>query len=330
MVDEPVAGDVTKPLWGFEESTLSELAGEVDAVVNLAGETNWAAPRGSLYRANVLGAVNGFDVAARLRALGGRCAAYVYASSIHVAGSLTGRVPERPLPPDGSRTAYEQSKWLAEQALLDRAAAGEGPPVVIARVGGLVGNSVSGRTARRNSLYMLPTLWNRLPGRVMPYVPAGRVDMLPRDDAARMIAELARVATEQPLGPAEVVHVCAGEDAPTIQALLAAVRSLRAREPDDMPRLLPGPQRFGAAAVDLYRRLQRPAPEWHNALAGLRYISIDRQFERARLAALVRAPLPSPPIELLARLVFGEAPAPPTALEAAVHERDGAFARFAG
>lgn len=330
-VGEPVEGDVRRPLWGLADDVIERLAGEVDVVLNLAGETNWAAAGRDLHAANVLGPLNGFDVARRLRALGGRCAAYVHASSVHVAGGMTGLIPESPFGPDGARTPYEQSKWLAEQALLERAAGSvDDPPLVIARIGGLVGNSVTGRTARRNSLYILPTLWDRVPGRLLYFAAGGRVDMLPRDEAARLVLDLARAACEGRVAGAELVHVCAGEDAPAFHALLSAVRSQRIREPDAMPRVIHGSAARMSWTIDTLLRVQRPPAEWANALVGLRYIGIDRLFERARLAALVDAPLPAPPLELLARLVFGEPRAAAAPREASPWSDDGAFARFAG
>jgi hypothetical protein len=67
-----------------------------------------------------------------------------------------------------------------------------------------------------------------------------------------------------------------------------------------------------------------PAAE-QNLLVGLRYLALDRVFERARIASLVDGPLPKVSAEQLARLVFESEPFAPPPLEG-----DLVLARFAG
>ena len=320
LAERTIEGDVTAPFWGLSAAGVRRLAGEVDVVLDLAGETNWAAPVRRLTAVNVLGALNGQRLAAAL-ADHGPAPLYCYASSIHAAGAVLGHVPERPLPAGGERTAYEQSKWVAERRLLE---GGRTVPTAIARIGGLVGNSVTGATAKRHSLYMLADRWGSMPWGLMPVARRGRVDMLPRDDAARMLLDMIERLRAAPPGEPAIAHVCAGEAAPTTEALFAAIGYVAGGRVASQ-RTLPVPARalvWGSGNLDRLRSL--PAPE-QNLLVGLRYLALDRVFERVRIAELVEGPLPHPSAEQLARLAFetpAEEPAPPAG--------DPVLARFAG
>lgn len=325
LADRTLEGDVTAPRWGLSDATLRTLAGEVDVVLDLAGETNWAAPTRRLLATNVTGATQGHEVARALRAAGGERVAYCYASSIHAAGARLGRIPESPFDAHGERTPYEQSKWLAERRLLDVVRAGSGPPVGIARVGGLVGNSVTGETAKRNSLYMLADRWERLPGRLLPMVGRGRIDMLPRDVAADLLLRFAEGLWRSAPPRPEIGHVCAGESAPTAAALLGALRSVDGEGRVAPPRALPLPARPLVWASQHVDRFHALSTLQRNAVIGLRYLALDRVFERSRLARLVGCDLPAPTVEQLARLAF-ELPGP----EPVPWRRDQALARFAG
>lgn len=302
LAERTVDGDVTRPLWGVAREDVDRLRGRVDAVLDLAGETNWAAPASRLTAVNVNGAANGLELARALAGPGGP-PLYCYASSIHAAGGIEGWIPERALGPDGRRTAYEQSKWLAEQVLQARARAG-GVPLAIARVGGLVGSSETGATAKRNSLYVLADEWRRLPGRLLPLTRRGRVDMLPRDDAGRLLARLLGALRLRPPRTPEIVHVCAGESAPTSAALLAVVRAADPYGAVALPRTArfsPRPLTWLSEHLD---RVHELTPTTSNMLWGLRYLTLDRLFERSRIGQIVGGDLPSPSVEQLARLVF--------------------------
>jgi len=290
-------------------------------LVAVAGETNWAAPARRLTAVNVLGALGGAQVAKEL-ASDGDAPLYCYASSIHAAGAVLGHVPELPFPANGERTAYEQAKWLAERRLLD--AARDGTPTAIARIGGLVGSSRSGATAKRNSLYMLADRLDELPGGLLPVVRAGRVDMLPRDEAADLLlAMLARLHAEPPAEPV-IAHVCAGEAAPTTDALIAALR-YRAHGRAGRPRTVRVPARALVWSSANLHRLRAFGVADQNLLVGLRYLSLDRVFERTRLASLVERTLPEPSADQLVRLAFEVPSSQPQPSRG-----DPVLARFAG
>lgn len=301
LAEATETGDVTEPLWGLDDTALDRLAERVDGVLNVAAETNWAAARRQLHRVNVLGAAHGADVAAELARRRSEPVQYIYAGSIHAAGDRDGWIGERPFEPNAGRTPYEQSKWLAERTLLSPVARSEGVRVRIARVGGIVGNSETGATAKRNSLYMLPDRWDDMPGRFLPISPRGRVDMMPRDRVGEMLLDYAR---STPDGDEEIVHVCAGESAPTVEALLDSVRSLDLTGARSRPRTVPVSPRPLVWASQHLERFHKLSITWRNALTGVRYLAFERLFERDRLAGALGSRPPTTSAEQLARLAF--------------------------
>lgn len=299
-----VPGDVRDPGWGLSDRTLDELSRTVDVVVNLAGDTNWAGSGRSLYAVNVLGARHGLDVARELQRRSGRHVAYCYASSIFVAGGALNRIAEAPLGTDRHRTAYEHSKWVAERELAALHRPGD-PSVLISRVGPLLGDSRTGTTLKRNSLYLLAERWDDLPGRMLPVMRGARVDVLPRDvAAATLLDSVAGLLRAGPQAEVVVTHLCAGERAPTLRALLEAARAAAPLSFDKWVRLVPA---SAEQVLWLSANAERFAPmttAWRNSFIGLRYIGLDRVLERGRLAELVDGPLPAPATDLLARLLF--------------------------
>jgi thioester reductase-like protein len=324
LADGAVEGDVTREHWGLDAATVRRLAVDVDGVLNVAGATNWAGNRRQLNAVNVIGAMRGYQLARALGEAAGTRKLYCYASSIHAAGGAQGSLPERPFGRHEHRTVYELSKWQAETSLLERAArdGDDGPALCVARVGGLVGNSVTGATRRRNSLYMLADRLEDLPLGLLPLSRGGRVDMLHRDVAAELLLEaLLKLHAEPPAEP-EIVHVCAGEAAPLTEAVFRALDSVDLAHRRRRPRTFRIPTSALLATSEQLRRYHDVPPKWNNLLIGLRYLSLDRIFERSRLGALLSRPLPTIAIEALVRSAF-EIPERP---EAPV----GGLARFAG
>ena len=292
--------------WGLDAATLRRLAVEVDGVLNVAGATNWAGDKRQLHAVNVLGALRGYQLAQALGEAAGTRKLYCYASSIHAAGGAEGSLPELPFGRHEHRTAYELSKWLGETSLLEKARrdADDGPALCIARIGGLVGNSVTGATSRRNSLYMLADRLEDLPLGVLPISRGGRVDMLHRDVAAGLLLDALRALHERPNAEPEIVHVCAGESAPTTEAVFRALDSVDHAHRRRRPRTLRVPIGALLATSEQLRRYHDVPRKWNNLLIGLRYLSLDRIFERPRLASLLDRALPSVSIEALVRSAF--------------------------
>jgi nucleoside-diphosphate-sugar epimerase len=308
LAERTVSGDVTQPHWAIEDTELAELAGSVEIVLNLASETNWSATKRALHASCVLGALHGLDIAALLAQPGDtRTPLYCWTSSLYTAGTLRGLIAEGPFPPGPSRTAYEHAKWLGEHALL-RAAPASAIPILIARVGGLIGDSRTGATAKRNGLYRLREAWERSPGGVIPLNANGRIDTLPRDIAATTLLRTLLAATDSAQvgsGAAHIVHVCAGESAPNSGMLINALRAAALAGGQRKPQPLQLPE---APLTWLSENLDRLTPlsiHAHNSVVGLRYLAIDRVFDRANLAALIGSELPMVSVDLIARVLLG-------------------------
>jgi nucleoside-diphosphate-sugar epimerase len=327
LAEGAVEGDVTRANWGLDAATVRRLAVDVDGVLNVAGATNWAGDRRQLNAVNVIGAMRGYQLAQALGEASGSRKLYCYVSSIHAAGGAQGSLPEMPFGRHEHRTAYELSKWLGETSLLERAARDgtEGPALCIARVGGLLGNSVTGATHRRNSLYMLADRLEDLPLGLLPLSRGGRVDMLHRDVAAELLLDGLRQLHVAPPDDPEIVHVCAGESAPLTEAVFRALDSVDMAHRRRRPRTFRIPNGALLATSEQLRRYHDVPRKWNNMLIGLRYLSLDRVFERARMAALLERPLPTIAIEDMVRSAF-EIPA---RAEAAVGG-SMSLARFAG
>ncbi|WP_171069256.1 SDR family oxidoreductase [Actinomadura geliboluensis] len=323
VVGEPVHGDVRSPRWGMDDAAVRRLAAEADAVVSLAGETDWAGRAADLHTTHVLGAEHGYRLARELAALSGRRVPYLYAGSAYAAGGAVGEIAEVPYQRRADRTVYEQAKWLAERRLAELAA--DDAPLLVVRLCALVGSSATGRTLRRNSLYMLADRWDDLPGGVLPAMPAARVDALPRDVAARaLLRAVRRLAGAPDAGPL-ICHLGLGEAAPSVRGLLDAAFTAdpeRFRRP---PRVVSVTARQLVWTSQNAHRFLPLAPAARNALIGLRYVGLDRVFARPRLAALLGGDLPAADLGLLAGLLFG---APRRGLDTPV--AGGSMARFPG
>lgn len=301
--------DVQEPYWGLDDLAVDELS-DIDVVLNLAAETNWAASRSRHIAVNTIGADAGLQLSRRIASHHRRRVLYCYASSIHAAGARTGRIPEEAFTADAQRTPYEQSKWLAEEMLLN-VPREDDVQVLVVRIGGLVGNSLTGATAKRNSLYMLADRWGEFPLGVLPVARSGRVDMMPRDFIGGMLLELLESVFEHAHQIDTPVHLCAGDTAPTAEALFAVVRSLDVDGllPDVNPLYVPG-----SSVLFASRQLERVAKvpaSWQNLLIGVRYLSIDRVFDRAKAAALIRRQPDGITAHDLARICFGLDPQRP-------------------
>jgi nucleoside-diphosphate-sugar epimerase len=324
-VDSVVSGDVRQPGWGLTDEALAGPTADVDAVVNLAADTNWAGGVRDLFATNALGAVHGYHLAGELSRRAGRPVPYVYAGSVYVAGGAVGEIPERLAPPGGDRTAYERSKWLAERRLISEASDLDQPPLLIARLPALIGDSRTGRTLRRNSLYMLADRWDELPGGLLPAMRDARVDMLPRDLAAAVLVRAVRAVVQRLPAEPLICHLGLGETAPSLRSLLAAARTAGGQRGRGEPRVVTVGARallWSSLNADRFLPLSQSA---HNALIGLRYVGLDRVFSRPVLASLLGGDLPAVDIDVLARLIFG---AKPRQLDSPVS--NGSMARFPG
>ncbi|MBF6062110.1 SDR family oxidoreductase [Nocardia terpenica] len=308
-----LVGDVTTPSWALNDAALEQLS-DIRAIVNLAGIVDWTASQAEMDRINYLGAVTGYELARTLSERLGRAVPYLYASTAYVAGTLGGRIPEQQHAPHPDRTPYELSKWFAERHLL-RAASKTGHPVLIARIGGVIGSAATRSTTRFSSLYQLvaPLSRGQLP--LLPVQSGARVDILPRDVVGEGLVRLLSrgAATDfRDWRGGVLVHLCAGEYAPTLAALLALLDSKDVEHRYRPPRLVtvsPRALRLGENLTLKYARWNR---ELGNRLYGLRYVSMDRVFERIRLVEHTGGWAPEVDADTVLDVAFGLDYARPT------------------
>lgn len=326
LLGDPVHGDVRLPRWGLDDDTVERLAAKIDAVVNLAGQTNWAGRSSDLYASHVLGAEQGCLLTRELAARAGRPIPYLYSGSVYAAGGAIGEVAEHPYPPGADRTTYEQAKWLAERRLLELADQPGAPPLLILRVSALVGSSRSGQTLLRNSLYLLADRWADLPGGVLPAMQGAHVDALPRDLAAATLLHVLRGAIDRPEEDPVICHLGLGESAPSLRGLLDLAYTSNPMLFRHPPRVVSATARQIVWASQNAHRFLPLSPAARNVLVGLRYVGLDRIFARPRLASLLGdEPPPTVPAELLVSLLFGTAPRGTD-----LPSEDRAMARFLG
>jgi len=295
-------GDLCLPMWGIDPAD----AGDVEVVVNLAANTRWGAAPADHYRANVLGALNGLELASAIGTASGHDVLYCHISSAFVSGSSTGFIPECWHGPDSGRTSYERSKWLAETRLRQRARELPNVRLRVVRLGGIIGGNPDNPYGL--STLELLALRDRLPAGRFPVIAGGRVDVLDRDVAARVLLQTIRFlydATESP----EVFHLCAGTSAPSLEAVVAAAKYASPG--------FAGGGRTVALPKSTAKWLRSPMLRSFSfsstttaLLDGLKYVSEDRVYERHNLAVAIDELPEAPSCEQISEQVFGASTAP--------------------
>lgn len=202
----PTLGHVTPLL----ESDLAQ-ARDCEIIIHCAASTLFNAPLEALRSANV-------DLTDYLLDFARGCPRlrrFVHVSTACICGTDGGVVSESRLPrPRDFVNAYEQSKWEAEQRVMD-----SGLPYSVARLSIVAGSEVDGHVRRRGALHhTLFWLWKGLIP-MMPGTPETRVDIISTEHAAQVVVAAA-LAAEVP----EVVHVCAGSRAPHLAELMQHVQ----------------------------------------------------------------------------------------------------------
>ncbi|MEV6210450.1 SDR family oxidoreductase [Kitasatospora sp. NPDC051914] len=175
-----VRGDLTRPFFGLDRSSYQELADRIDVVVHCAAVTGFSIDAEQTHELNVRGTENVLAFARQAQApLQHVSTAFVARRDLAVAGYGSAR-PE----------VYLDSKRVAEQAVL-----ASGVPVNIVRPSVVIGNSVTGRISQFQGLHTIAgaLLKNTLP--MLPLEPASRIDFVPQDLVADVIAHLVRTGT---------------------------------------------------------------------------------------------------------------------------------------
>ncbi|WP_405009712.1 SDR family oxidoreductase [Kitasatospora sp. NBC_01539] len=175
-----VHGDLTLPYFGLDRSAYQDLADRIDTVVHCAAVTGFSVDAEQTNDLNVRGTESVLAFARRAQA-----------PLQHVSTAFVAR---RDLALDGYGSArpeiYLDSKRIAEQAIVE-----SDVPANIVRPSVVIGDSVTGRISQFQGLHAIAgaLLKNALP--MLPLEPDTRIDFVPQDLVADVIAQLVRTGT---------------------------------------------------------------------------------------------------------------------------------------
>ena len=212
-----VEGDITLLNLGLSDGEANRLTRQIDVVLHAAADTRFTASHETLHQTNVSGTEHLLAFARRCP----RLQKFVHLSTTCVAGKRIGVIAEAPLSADvGFVNAYEQTKWEAEQRVLEA-----GLPFQIIRLSTVVGSERDGRIPRWGAAHL--TLYFLYRGLIamVPGHPDSTLDFISSELAAKLIAAAAlQSGTRVP-----ILHVSASRDAAPLNEFLDFVIARFAR-----------------------------------------------------------------------------------------------------
>jgi nucleoside-diphosphate-sugar epimerase len=203
-----VHADVAAPGLALDPAERRSITASANLIVHCAAHTSFSQSLAHGRRVNRNGTRRILELAAECPALEG----VVHVSTAFVAGRRTGLIPEAA--PDGAAgfvNAYEQSKYEAEQCVLD-----SGLPAIIVRPSTVVCDGADGAISQVNAVHRALLLCRAGLAAMVPGGADTTVDLVTTDHVAGGIA---RLALQDELQPA-VYHLCAGTGAIPLDELL--------------------------------------------------------------------------------------------------------------
>ena len=213
-----VEGDITLPGLGMVDEDRDTIQFETTDAFHLAAVYDLAVEKDTAFSVNLDGTKNVNDLVSGMTNL----RRYNYVSTCYVAGKREGRILETELEHQaGFRNFYEETKYLAE---LEVERLKSKLPVTIYRPSVVVGDSVTGETAKYDGIYYLINYVRKAPF-VLRVVNVGnrnvRLNLVPVDFVVDAIAALYKdkraigksiaLADPSPLTTAELFDVIAAE-----------------------------------------------------------------------------------------------------------------------
>lgn len=174
----PVPGDITKEGLGISENRARELKNLITHVVHTAAETGITKSRDDLFRINLTGTENVLAFSGKIRE-GRGTVRFLHVSTVYVAGRRKGKILETDEPAEAFSSYYEEAKAKAEQLVKN-----SGLPYTIVRPAMIVGNSVTGRVRKFDTIYYMLKLVLSGKVRILPISMHMKVNMLPVDHIA--------------------------------------------------------------------------------------------------------------------------------------------------
>jgi thioester reductase-like protein len=200
---EPVVGDLSLPMLGLDAATYTALTRRVTGIVHGAADVRFDQALADSRAVNYYGVRSMLDFARRCAGL----RRMVHVSSIYVNGYRQGVFAEAPVPP-GQRfvNSYQQSKYEAEGLVLE---AMRDLPIAMYRLSLVIADDARGDVSQLNYFHHM---LRALPGSPLPMMPGEpdiRVDLVPNDWVAAVVAWL----YDERFTAGSIRHVCAGPDA---------------------------------------------------------------------------------------------------------------------
>jgi len=213
-----LAADISGERFALSEEEYARLVGSLTHIIHSAADMRLDAPMEELRRTNVGGVRNILELARAAHADHG-LVRLSHVSTAYVAGSRKGEVPEEDLKGDwGFSSRYEVSKFEGEQLVKE---AKRDLPISVFRPGLVVGDSRTGAIKTFNTIYYPLKLYLTGKMRWFPARSSLKVNMIPVDYVAEVIAGL----TMDPRAEGLNFHLTAPwEDLPSAGELLNFVR----------------------------------------------------------------------------------------------------------
>ncbi len=225
-------GDVGKSRLGLDKDDYDRLSGEITHIIHAAGnvklnQTMEEARRSAVEPARqIVQFARACQHAGNLRKL-------EFVSTVGVAGSTQGLVPEHPFTePRRFRNTYEAAKAEAEEFLYGQM---QDLPVTIHRPSMVVGDSQSGKTIHYQVFYYLTEFLVGLTTRgVVPRLGKVRLDIIPADHVARAL----HISMTRSDAAGKIFHLCSGPDhACLLDELRLRLRGIFRRHDEWLPHL---------------------------------------------------------------------------------------------
>jgi long-chain acyl-CoA synthetase len=277
-----VAGDVSLLRFGLNEPMYLELVEKTTHIIHTAADWRFI-PLEELRRTNVQGTSN--VVAFAKEAKRHRLERLSHVSTVYVAGAAKGTIPEDQLTDQyGFFTDYERSKYEGEKIVQEAKAE---LPVTVFRPSMVVGDSKTGAIKTFNTFYFPLRLYLTGKMRFMPVSHSLKINIVPVDYVAKVIAQL----TFEPKAEGLTIHVLApNESLPRIGELINFVQKWAKTE---LNCKLPSPVflSLSAGPMKTALKLQRAFTgdrRVSEALLSLSpYFSENRYFKRDNLDSLM-------------------------------------------
>ncbi|MCL2468081.1 MAG: thioester reductase domain-containing protein, partial [Micrococcales bacterium] len=203
----PVLGTLDQPRLGLSPQLWQELASQVDVIFHSGAAVNFLRSYESLKAANVTGTQEVLRLATDtvLKPVQYVSSLSVFSPFAYPAGTVFGEQEPEPVPDPGSMFGYVQTKWVAEQLVLE--ARRRGIPANVFRTGHVTGHSQTGACQQYDFIWQTVRLGIRMG--MAPVIPM-KFDFTPVDYVVAAIAYLGRHTSDA----GRTYHVVAPEPIP--------------------------------------------------------------------------------------------------------------------